>query len=582
MLAPVGCPAFRFNLMIAVCGATAAVLLGVAMRQLVTLAGLPQVGWPVILAAACGWGLSDTFWWQAVIGDKYAACYLGFVLLIVLSLTPGRKCLLTLGLGTGLAISAHYYAAFALPMVACSAWISGPPRLAGADERRKGLRGVILCLILAALPLSTRLLYPPIRAAARPQMNWGNPSTFDVLAGTLAARRYHGAAAESALASRPGLLTERLTMFRRTVSAELPLALLLGLPIGAYILFERIPVVLLGLAGTIAFNLIYALNFTEKVERWYVPLYAPLILVALVGWIALMRRRAQLLAILAVALLGWQLLVGLPRNALSRFYAAHDLGRNILVSLPHDSVYLGASDIDMFPLWEMKSVEHERDDLEVADLAIFVDAHPANSAGIDHLSRRFGPLWQGPRGLRAIMVHPSRPVVMVAKSGYPAELMRRLEDVLKERAMGLTALVVPAWDPEGSRRETERVLRAYVWRGLLCDRVGALFSPERGRDEIARDALLSYANSLGSIGVMCAYFHRTDEALWAYERSRKLMEPIVGSLPIPSGLTTSALRLDAERSAVVSGCLRLAAAMEARGIVHEAATLRASAAFFGP
>jgi len=592
---PVGGPGFRFNLLVAACGAGAAVLLGLLTVRAVSRLGArprPVPGMFLLGAGALAagvWGCSDTFWWEAVIGDKYAPYYLGWLAAGVAAVTA-LSCDLSglarawagAGLALGLALAVHQYAVFVLPLAAVAAARAAVMRAFGARVRLRRIG--VLAGIFVLLPLSTRVLYPPLRSRGGAALDWGRPATETRLTPYLTGALYHQVFAATSLPRNPGMWTARLTLAGRLLTEEIPAPVLVGALPGVPVLAASAPLVATGLGGCAAADAFYAANFSEKIVRWWEPAYAVLVLATAVGFAwALLKAGpagAWWMAALALGACGMQVRRGWDRNALADFAAAHDLARNVLRSLPPGAVYLGAGDYDLFPLWALDLVDGERPDVTAAGLAAYADPRLAVSGRERRLAARFGILGSGRDALAGLLSIKHGPPVYFAAAGYDPRLQAWLPLLKSLRAAGLVGRPERHWDPAGSDADTRRVLRAYTFRNLAYGSRGALGDLDRVRDEVARGALLQYAGCLLTLGRQLASFGMEAESAWALRRARRLMVPLTGPLnpPPPAGwLSPVAAGARADQQAVGLGYLRLADVFDGRGVTFLATQFRENA-----
>ena len=200
-LAPLGSPAWRLNLLAALCGALACALLAVLTQTLAAdwLRARHEAG-PGALAALGGavagiaWACSSTFWSQSLAakGGIYtlhmvlvsgALCSLiawvrwaqaapSLTAPALLKLPPARLAvfLLALGLGNHWETQALLMPA-AAALVFCVLW----PRRVFRTPAKDWTTPLATLAALVVLGLSP-LLYLPLRARLEPALNWGNPS----------------------------------------------------------------------------------------------------------------------------------------------------------------------------------------------------------------------------------------------------------------------------------------------------------------------------------------------------------------------------------------------------------------------
>ena len=594
-LVPAGGPAFRFNLLSAACGAAAAASLGGFTASLARCFASKRAAVAAGLFAAGTWGLADVIWWEAAIGDKYALYYLFFMSLVWMSWEAWRcpreelpRRALLLGGLAGVAFTHHLYSIFALPALAL-------PGFRLVRETPRPVRTAALALFLAALPLSLKAVYPPMRSAGGVELDWGEPRNAKRLEAYLTARLYHHAFASASVGEERKVWGQRFGLFGRLLASEIPLPLLLGVPAGAVALTLGAPWAAAALGGCILTDAAFSFNFFQEVARWYGPFYA--LLTALSGaglaWAlssAVRLRRlpplhAQrlgmgLAALLAVVPPAWQFARSAAHNGLSGFYSAHDMARNILRSLPRGSLYLGSGDFDLFPLWAARYLGGERPDVDSVGLGSFADENLAGMGGQAAILRKQGISERGNEALLALLVSGKR-TLMVPMADIDPDIWEALSFLKVNRCHGLAArLLLSHWDPAGSYSETHRTLRTYTMRGLLYARRGAVFDLKRVRDEVARGALLHYPGCLAALGGQLFRWGLVEESAWAFGWGRVMMEALAGpvELPaVPDGYSSPLVRARIERAALAAGFRDLAELFEARGVVSLARVLRNNA-----
>jgi len=584
MLVPVGSLPFRFNLLSAAAGAGAATALGGLSFSLARCFTGRRIALAAGFFAAGIWGLSDAFWWQASIGDKYPLYYLFFICLVWSSWETWRaprervgRGLLITGLLAGLAFTHHLYSLFALPAVAVAA-----SRLSGGKFRRT----LILAILLAGVPLSVKVIYPAIRSSAQAELDWGQPGSLHRLGEYLQARLYHEAFSSSSVGEEKGVWGQRARLFGRLLNEELPLPLVAAAPAGLVLLVQGAPWAAAAIGGCMLADFLFAMNFFGEVVRWYEPFYGLLCLLSAVGLAwgvqALISRfpRAGLRVILPVLLiLGgplWQYTRGRARNSLSGFYSAHGMARNILKSVPPGALYLGSGDFDLFPVWAIRYLYSERPDMDAVGLGSFANPGLAGMGGQVRVLAELGITGTGGNALLALITGKKR-ALMVPGADYEPKLWEALPFLKVNRCYGLASLLLDHWDPGGSYYGVRRAMRAYSFRGLLYARSGAVFDLSRVRDEVARGALLHYPGIMCALGAQLYRWGMYQEASWVFESGFAMMEPLAGpvSLPdLPSGVPGSLARAQSARAALSGGFLELADMFESRGVVSIARVMR--------
>ena len=584
MLVPVGSLPFRFNLMSAAAGAGAATALcGFTYslsrcfvgRRIALLAGV---------FAAGIWGLSDAFWWQSAIGDKYPLYYLLYIGMVwscwetwrAPQETVKRHILMT-SLLVGLAFTHHLYSVFALPAMVVMA-----TRL----FRKKPLRTLMLALLLALVPLSVKILYPPIRSAASAELDWGRPGNIFRLKEYLQARLYHVAFSASSVGEEKGVWVQRGRLFGRLLSEELPLPLIAAAPAGLFLLARSVPWAAVAIGGCMIADVLFAMNFFGEVVRWYEPFYGLLCLLSAVGMAwgmqSLFRRFTwsgwRLILPVALILAGpiWQYTRGIGRNSLSGFYAAHGMARNIAKSVPTGALYLGSGDFDLFPVWALRYLYDERTDMDAVGLGSFANSGLAGMGGQVRVLRELGISGTDGQALLTLITGKKR-MLMVPGADYDPKLWEALPFLKVNRCQGLASQLLDHWDPEGSYLGLRRTMRSYSLRGLLYARSGAIFDLSRVRDEVARGALLHYPGIMCALGAQLFRWGMYQEASWVFESGFTMMEPIAGPVSLPAlatGIPGSLARVQSARAALSGGFLELADIFESRGVISIARVMR--------
>jgi len=196
-LVPAGEVAFRVALLSVVCAAIAAgmaahVVAAISSRQSALGTQHPPLRgleWRALLGpAAAGFGLalSSLFWSQATIPEVYSLHAL-LVLLLVAATARWRRgddrSFVVMALLAGIGLGNHLTLALLLAPVALYLLVEDPGVL-----RRRALP-MAVAAFLAGLSI---YLYIPIRAAASPALNWGNPVDPASFLSHIAATSYYG------------------------------------------------------------------------------------------------------------------------------------------------------------------------------------------------------------------------------------------------------------------------------------------------------------------------------------------------------------------------------------------------------
>ena len=359
---PFGDPAYRVNLASAVFGALAVTVLYTLCRRL----GAER------LASAVGtlaFGLSVTFWSQAVIAEVYTLHVLLTVLfLLVLLVWRGRRSdrylLLAAFLG-GLTMTNHLTSLFLLP--------SGLLFVAMVDSSRLFKPGLLLksagLFFIGLLPY----LYLPLRASMNPPLAAGpagNPATFagfvDLISG--------GEHKARILAFGPAELPGRFEVYANHLVENLNTALLALAVVGIVVLALRDRAALTLLGSVFVLNLAYALEYDiDDLEIYFVPTYLMLSIALalgadfLVGWARSLRLNRFNAAPVTGLLILVAVLISVPQSYAQADRSDDFKGREIIETVADGTkpgatvLYHGRS------LHYMQLVESRREDLKLVD-----------------------------------------------------------------------------------------------------------------------------------------------------------------------------------------------------------------------
>jgi len=463
-LLPAGSVPFRLNVMSAACGAAA--VLGTARLALAAASSLgftAGAAWAGAAVSAAMLATAPVFWWQSSIAEKYVMTAALFVWTLFAFLRFAQKrevgALNTACFLSGLAFSCHYQAVYLAVPLALGLW-SAP-----------GWKSRAQALFLALLPVTVRMVFIPIRAAASPPVNMGLPDNFYRLLDFASFKAYWSArflTGGSPTGTRVGELLERFLSHLGWVPfSEMGLAALLSV-FGVAVCWRkdrRLALLALAVAVT---NMAVAANYLTS----YLPLYDLPLLALLAAFAGL---GASFLASEwkpAVALAPLLLSVGMWRSAgtvmQDRDFAGRDHLRNFLYCAPRGSVVIsGISDWLFFP-WFAREVDPQED---IRGLLV-------NSLEYGDYGRRTLPASLGPGARKlAHMQEGSAIYWKAAEAAAPRKVFIDFFSVLqpstgvKWRGI-LLELGVPADAPSFDAESWKR-FRALRLRGLLNPRIGA-------------------------------------------------------------------------------------------------------------
>lgn len=371
-LIPVGEVAFRVGLLSATAGAVGVALAAYLAITLGNEQGTASRGHLARLAPLLG-GLaggavlatSPLYWSQATIPEVYtlhAAIVLGALALLV-AWRPGRdRLLVATALLFGVGLGNHVTLALLALPAGVFVLVLDPGVL-----RRRTLAFVLVAFLLG---LSV-YVYLPLRAAADPPLNWGDPSNASRFFAHVTARSYQGYLGGRPL---PGVIG-RVSAMAQLLIAQLtwPGLVLALLGLGE-LSRERKSLARFLLAYVLITSVFTLLYNAENPETYFLP--AVLVLTVSLG-VAVARlasaRLERWLALAAlVAIPAWQIWINFPEMDLSHDHAAADWARQTLEGAPAGGVVVTQIDDKTFALWYMQAVEHLRPDVAVVDRRLTV------------------------------------------------------------------------------------------------------------------------------------------------------------------------------------------------------------------
>lgn len=377
-LLPVGDMAFRVNLLSALCGALAAVAVYYAARSLLARVA-PSFAAPsseiaaaaIALAVALSWAA----WFQGVRAEVYAlqTALLSGALAALLTWDRERdaRFLIVAGLLCGLGL-AHHHLMAVLFLVPAIAFALIRPRAERPSVRVAGATALCGVIGLAAL------LYLPVRATANPEVNWGDPQTFDRFAWTVSARAFQSSAGAEHVSSTGEDTAEVIAALIEQGTPLLFLAALLGIYLGLRRAgHRRVILLLVGIATLSAAGRV-SLGFDPGTPDHYAYLLPALVAIALLGIAGLAQLAhlvsgesrsifSVLVAVIAIGIVPWQVAVHARASRLDDAYASDTLARAELDALPPRTVVLVGYFQTSFRMWALRAVEQARPDVVVLD-----------------------------------------------------------------------------------------------------------------------------------------------------------------------------------------------------------------------
>jgi tetratricopeptide (TPR) repeat protein len=354
LVLPVGSIAFRMSLFSAVCAAAACAALLLVGR----VAGLDR---RAAVFGALLLGFSPSFWSQANIQRVYTLNALSLAVAVLLALHWQRSRRLSWLAAAffvcGLGATNHTFMAMA--SVAMGVWaVTVDPSLVKRPRAGAALVGSVA---VGLLPY----LYLPLRSAANPRLDWGNPETLGGFLAVVVRREFWGRRFLEGPADLVPIAADYLKSFFVELAWAGPALAVLAIAARRR---HDLPLALpfLILAANFLTTALHGSRTDIFVwHRYSIPSYAMLALVAAAGAHVLLRRlprRAGWALLLIPALLangGWR---DFDR---SRYRIAEDFSQQLLSSLPPGSILAASDDNIVFVLVYLQLVEGLRPDVDL-------------------------------------------------------------------------------------------------------------------------------------------------------------------------------------------------------------------------
>ncbi len=484
---PLGTVAWRVALSSAVFGAAAAFFLYLTTLKLCR-------SHVAAAAAALLFAFSKDAWEQFVIAEIYALNALFFaacVFLLLVWYESRRKApLLIFAFLYGLSLANHSTARLLGPAFLLFVLYIDPVPW-------KQWRLYAGCVGLSLVGLSA-FLYLPLRSAADPPVDWGNPETWDNFWAVVRQDQFAFLLTQHKRSI--GLFGHQLLMFWNYFK-EAFTPFLVGVPLlGLYPLWRTNRLLfslIAGLAALLSVGLILILNYgTDRTalvvnDVFFIPFHAMVSVIAGVGIAWLMRLRVRGIslrpaaAVLAVACVVTPLVLHYRVNDKSRYWFAYDYGRNILTTLEPNAIYMPGADHATFPVIYLQSVEGLRPDVTIGNKY----GYPEQTlyAGMPkEIREEFHsiPTNNESRLIEEwIVLNTERPVYFTEKRSFPERMSAKMENA------GLAYRVVK----KGQEWQSKDFWSEYTWHTLdpedaaeefTAGLVLADFYFARGRDEL--------------------------------------------------------------------------------------------------
>ena len=367
-LIPLGDLAWRTTLLSALAAALAAAVAARIVRDL-----LADRSWRAAVAAllaALALGLAPVVWSQAVVAEVYALNALLTAALLRFSLQSSRAAGQPAppatwadrlrALVAGLALGNHLTIALLVVL-----WLVAIAAHAPRGTRLRAFRSRLAWVGAGLLVY----LYLPLRAAAHPPVNWGDPHDWEGFWWTVSGQAYR----ELAFGLPPGLLPGRVTAWAGLLVGQFGWA---GLALGCFGLLYGTAssrwFIWLSAAAAAAYSAFAIAYNTADSYAYLIPAYLIFAIWIGLGTHRLLglvearsRRGAVLVAIGLAGLLAWPIPATARQVDASQDRRAIAFATRVLAAAPHGAIVITASDRDTFPLWYYHYALGQRSDIAV-------------------------------------------------------------------------------------------------------------------------------------------------------------------------------------------------------------------------
>jgi Protein O-mannosyl-transferase TMEM260-like len=343
-------PARNVGLFSALSAAIAVVLISQSARRLIATQSQNWITALVPPSVALVFAFAPLFWSQSNIAEIYAFSILIVSALVLALLSESRYRLFFAALPFGLGLAHHLTIVLMLPTA-----------IVLLADTRWTRREIFLAFTIALAPLLF-YLYLPLRAAAQPPVNWGDPRTLGGFGWMVSGAPYHAylfGATLSELSARVALAAQSLFDQFKVWGVALGLW---GIAQMAFSQDRKMQRRLLALALGFLFAAIYAVVYVTRNSFVYL-LPAFLIFVL---WIAygLADLASRMPARWGMAVAGIALIFLPAFNFISNYSAvnvsqdrtAYAYAQNVFAVVPNDAVVLADGDEHLFALWYYRNV----------------------------------------------------------------------------------------------------------------------------------------------------------------------------------------------------------------------------------
>lgn len=378
-LIPMGALAWRINLASAFAAAAAAAVLFFTLENVFSSNGREKSFWPLAAAAAAAlfFAFGYSLWGQALVAEVYALnvfllAAIVFVTYVWTERENGRYGFLFAFL-SGLALTCHTSSV----LIVIVAGLYAAVRFKRPPAWREAFFGIILFLLGFSV-----YLYMPIRAAAGPEFNWGEPRTLAAVIDHVSRSAYGGIDF-----ARYKYRLGEFVYYCKTVLVEYTLPGAAVIAVGIFAAFKRgirfrwflvIMAVVTGPISTVGLVGMLQTHQLDEIYVWFIPGF---FFLAIFTGIAIFAAGEIVVRKYAVPVRGLLCLLFVLPLALnwgkvdkSRYYFALDYGENYLKTIGYEGISFiyEAGSLGAFETAYLKMTERMRPDQDVIDASGFV------------------------------------------------------------------------------------------------------------------------------------------------------------------------------------------------------------------
>jgi len=375
----------------------------------------------ISLSSSLIFAFSQTFWKISGYTKMYSLFVLFtslcFYIILIWERKKNKKYLYLLAFIYGLALSNHNLSATIFPSLFYLVFVT--------NKRIFRIKMLFNLILLFSLGFSI-YLYLPLRALARPEIDWGFPITIKAFIDYITI-----AMAREKMFSQ--FFFKNLGEHIGVVIGQFSILLILIIP-GAIRLFKERRLFFFFLL-TIIFNSYFALSVYAKIsglvdmESYNLPTFVCLSVLIGFGMKYILERFKKLTPFVFIPLFIIPLLLNYHSCDFSKYYFAYDFGRNLLKPLPKRAILFDRIDLEVFPLWYFQCVEETRRDVAIIPIHFLqrpwfiekiLELHPwISSPSIMEILKTQSKIWAESKEIMGMYEKTMEAIIQSNKDRFP-------------------------------------------------------------------------------------------------------------------------------------------------------------------